>query len=100
MLKHIAVERVQCGIVDIGFEHAFAQVVEDYDACGSAQPTKGPLVEIGPYLRTGLVPNDPWGHPYIYRSPGEHGAYDIISYGADGQPGGEGNDADIGSWEL
>ena len=49
----------------------------------------------GPYLRTGLVPNDPWGHPYIYRSPGEHGPYDIISYGADGQEGGTGLAADI-----
>jgi general secretion pathway protein G len=52
----------------------------------------------GPYLRTGLVPNDPWGHPYIYRSPGEHGAYDIISYGSDGQQGGAGTAADIESW--
>jgi general secretion pathway protein G len=52
----------------------------------------------GPYLRTGLVPNDPWGHPYIYRSPGEHGPYDIISYGSDGQQGGAGTAADIESW--
>ena len=52
----------------------------------------------GPYLRTGLVPNDPWGHPYIYRSPGEHGPYDIISYGSDGQQGGTGTAADIESW--
>jgi general secretion pathway protein G len=52
----------------------------------------------GPYLRTGLVPIDPWGHPYIYRSPGEHGPYDIVSYGADGQQGGAGTAADIESW--
>jgi general secretion pathway protein G len=52
----------------------------------------------GPYLRTGLVPNDPWGRPYIYRSPGEHGPYDIISYGSDGQQGGTGTAADIESW--
>jgi general secretion pathway protein G len=52
----------------------------------------------GPYLRTGLVPNDPWGHPYIYRSPGEHGPYDIISLGSDGQQGGSGTAADIESW--
>ena len=52
----------------------------------------------GPYLRTGLVPNDPWGHAYIYRSPGEHGAYDIVSYGSDGQQGGAGTAADIESW--
>jgi general secretion pathway protein G len=53
----------------------------------------------GPYLRGGLVPNDPWGRAYIYRSPGEHGAYDIVSYGADGQEGGTGTAADIVSWQ-
>ncbi len=53
----------------------------------------------GPYLRSGLVPNDPWGHPYVYRSPGEHGPYDIVSYGSDGQEGGTGTAADIESWK-
>jgi len=42
---------------------------------------------------------DPWGNPYQYANPGTHGEIDVFSYGADGQPGGEGNDADIGSWE-
>ena len=44
------------------------------------------------------IPNDPWGNPYRYLSPGEHGAVDIYSLGADGQPGGEGVNADIGNW--
>jgi general secretion pathway protein G len=52
----------------------------------------------GPYLKK-EVPNDPWGKPYMYKSPGEHGPYDIVSYGADGVPGGEGNDRDVVSWE-
>ncbi len=52
----------------------------------------------GPYLKGNTVPNDPWGRPYVYRSPGEHGAYDIMSYGADGQEGGTGADGDITSW--
>ena len=52
----------------------------------------------GPYLKGGLVPGDPWGKPYVYRSPGEHGTYDLISYGADGQEGGTGTAADITSW--
>ena len=52
----------------------------------------------GPYLKGNAVPNDPWKRPYIYRSPGEHGAYDIMSYGADGQEGGTGAAADITSW--
>src|SRR3974390_1864184 len=52
----------------------------------------------GPYLKGSEVPNDPWGKPYIYRSPGEHGSYDIVSYGADGKEGGTGATADINSW--
>src|SRR5438046_295039 len=52
----------------------------------------------GPYLRGSAVPNDPWTRPYVYRSPGQHGSYDIISYGADGQEGGTGAGADITSW--
>lgn len=52
----------------------------------------------GPYLKKEL-PMDPWSKPYIYKSPGEHGPYDILSYGADGAPGGEGDNRDIASWE-
>jgi general secretion pathway protein G len=51
----------------------------------------------GPYL-TKNVPLDPWGNAYIYKYPGEHGEYDLISYGKDGQPGGEGEAADITNW--
>lgn len=49
----------------------------------------------GPYLRGGNVPNDPWSHSYVYRSPGEHGPYEIISYGSDGQEGGSGVASDL-----
>ena len=52
----------------------------------------------GPYLKKEL-PMDPWNKSYIYKSPGEHGPYDILSYGADGAPGGEGDNRDITSWE-
>jgi len=58
----------------------------------------GTVVWTGPYLKGNTVPNDPWGKPYVYRSPGEHGPYDIMSYGADGQQGGTGADGDITSW--
>lgn len=51
----------------------------------------------GPYLRGGVVPNDPWGHGYLYRSPGERAPYEIISLGSDGQEGGSGTAADIAS---
>jgi len=51
----------------------------------------------GPYLSKAL-PKDPWGNDYQYRSPGEHGEYDLLSFGKDGRPGGEGEDADLTSW--
>jgi general secretion pathway protein G len=51
----------------------------------------------GPYLQK-AVPPDPWGRPYNYKAPGEHGDYDLFSYGKDGQPGGTGEAADITSW--
>jgi general secretion pathway protein G len=46
------------------------------------------------------LPKDPWGNPYQYLQPGTHGEIDVISLGADGAPGGDGSDADIGSWDL
>ena len=54
----------------------------------------------GPYLKGGNLPNDPWNHPYVYRSPGERGPYEIISYGSDGQEGGSGIAADISTEHL
>lgn len=51
----------------------------------------------GPYVKK-EIPADPWGNKYIYTSPGEHDDYDIVSYGADGKAGGEGEDQDVVSW--
>ena len=51
----------------------------------------------GPYLAKS-IPKDPWGNDYRYVSPGEHGDYDLLSYGRDGRPGGDGEDADLTSW--
>lgn len=57
--------------------------------------------QAGGYLESSKVPTDPWGNPYIYRSPGEAGRdYEIISLGADGREGGEGFNADIKNWEI
>jgi general secretion pathway protein G len=53
----------------------------------------------GPYLKKKVIPQDPWGRPYRYESPGQHGEYDLYSWGRDGSPGGEGEDKDIVSWE-
>jgi general secretion pathway protein G len=64
--------------------------------------TKPATAPLPPNWKTGgyldRLPNDPWGHPYQYANPGLHGEIDVFSFGADGQPGGEGFDADIGSW--
>ncbi len=54
----------------------------------------------GGYLEKGKVPKDPWNNDYIYLSPGVNYDFDLSSYGADGEPGGEGVDRDINNWEL
>jgi general secretion pathway protein G len=51
----------------------------------------------GPYLKKD-VPLDPWGNPYVYKMPGEHGDFDLLSYGKDGQSGGTAESADITNW--
>ena len=64
------------------------------------KPTGGPAAngwKAGGYLEK--MPKDPWGNPYQFLSPGIHGEVDVFSYGADGAPGGSGDDADIGSWD-
>ena len=61
------------------------------------RPVSGAMAWNGPYLKGSVVPNDPWGNPYVYRQPGERSAYEIRSYGSDGQEGGTGTAADINS---
>jgi general secretion pathway protein G len=53
----------------------------------------------GPYLKKKAVPKDPWGNDYQYTFPGKHGAFDVVSLGSDGKPGGEGEAKDVASWE-
>ena len=65
-------------------------------------PTVGQLPRAwreGGYLEKGKVPKDPWKNDYVYLSPGLHGDYDLISYGNDGEPGGEDENADVNNWE-
>jgi general secretion pathway protein G len=66
----------------------------------TTKPTNGPATsgwKAGGYIDK--LPKDPWGNPYQYLQPGIHGEVDLFSLGADGQPGGTGEDADVGSWE-
>ena len=63
-----------------------------------AKPTAMPVPpNWKPYLEK--LPNDPWGRPYQYLNPGVKGEIDVMSFGADGQPGGDGKNADVGSWQ-
>ncbi|RYY50682.1 MAG: type II secretion system protein GspG [Comamonadaceae bacterium] len=63
-----------------------------------ARPTNPPVPgNWKPYLEK--LPNDPWGRPYQYLNPGVKAEIDVMSFGADGQPGGEGKNADVGSWQ-
>jgi len=67
------------------------QALLTHPTAGPAAPNWKPYVE--------KLPNDPWGHPYQYMNPGIKGEIDVLSFGADGQSGGEGKNADIGSWQ-
>ncbi|MCE2971770.1 MAG: type II secretion system major pseudopilin GspG [Burkholderiales bacterium] len=67
------------------------------------KPTSEPLPlnwKQGGYLERNSVPKDPWGKEYQYLNPGQRGEIDVFSLGADGQAGGEANNADVGSWQL
>jgi len=67
------------------------------------KPTSGRLpfkYREGGYLEQKRIPVDPWNNPYLYVCPGLHGDFDIVSYGADGKEGGDGNDADIRNWDM
>lgn len=80
--------------------HSYPSTEQGLDALVK-KPATPPLPsnwKEGGYLEK--LPLDPWGKPYQYLNPGLHGEIDVFSFGADGAPGGEGNDADIGSWSL
>jgi general secretion pathway protein G len=82
-------------------DNGFFPTTEQGLAALVEQPTVGRIptkFQEGGYLKK--VPVDPWGTPYVFLSPGIHGDFDIISYGGDGESGGEGKNADINSWEL
>lgn len=88
-----------------GFEKALDQFRIDVGSYPSTEQGLAALVTRpsnlsrwdGPYLSKS-VPPDPWGRPYLYKSPGDHGEFDISSTGRDGRPGGDGVDADINNW--
>lgn len=90
--------------------HAFGQALDHYRLDTGHYPTTEqglaalmdkPASEPkwnGPYLQK-AAPPDPWGNAYVFKSPGDHGEYDLLSYGKDGAPGGGGEAADLGNWD-
>ena len=75
---------------------ALEKALDQYRLDNRRYPTaEEGLVAVQPYLKKTL-PNDPWGRPYLYRTPGQRGEYEVYSYGRDGKAGGNGEDADIG----
>ncbi len=92
--------------------HLFDEVLDGYKLDNARYPSTQEGLESlvkapagasnwrGPYLKKNTIPKDPWGNDYKYTSPGEQGRnYEIVSMGADGKPGGEGENKDINSWE-
>ena len=78
--------------IDVGHYPTSEQGLEALVTQPSGEPSWA-----GPYLKKG-VPPDPWGRKYVYLQPGAHGDFDLVSYGKDGRPGGNGEDADLTNW--
>jgi general secretion pathway protein G len=106
-LKHLSNSRIQTagiqidrlgGILDLYKFGVGRYPAEDEGLEAMLTQPPGVVRWDGPYLKNRDALTDPWGQPYIYRFPGEHGPYDLFSLGGDGAEGGEGEDADITSW--
>jgi general secretion pathway protein G len=108
VMKHMGESKVKAAKVQI---EDLAQTLDMYKLDVGSYPTSEQGLDAlianpgdiqrwnGPYLRKSKVPLDPWNQEYRYTSPGEHGKFDIVSLGADGKEGGEGEDKDLNSWE-
>jgi general secretion pathway protein G len=108
VMKHMGESKVKAAKVQI---EDLSQTLDMYKLDVGSYPTSeqglNALIESpdgaqrwnGPYLRKSKVPLDPWNQEYKYTSPGEHGKFDIVSLGADGKEGGDGEDKDLNSWE-
>lgn len=97
----LEMEAMETALKRFYLDNAFYPSTEQGIQALVTQPTGGRTVKNYPadgYLLK--VPNDPWGTPYIYISPGEHGKFDIVSLGADGVEGGSGEDSDLQSWLM
>jgi general secretion pathway protein G len=108
VLSYLSDSRVKAARLQIeSFSNSLDLFYVDTGRYPSTQEGLGALLErppdaerwSGPYLRSNSVPSDPWGTPYVYRSPGAHGAYDLMSYGSKGREGGESSESEIANWQ-
>ncbi len=103
--SRVSTARVQVRMLDAAIETyrmdsaVFPTTEQGLDAL-VREPADARNYQTGGYLRQRRVPDDPWGNAYQYEDPGQHNdhSYDLWSFGADGAPGGDDNDADIGNW--
>lgn len=106
VLKYLAKAKTDTARIDIkGIGVALDLFLLDTGHYPSEQEGLAMLIEKpnggewhGPYLKSKRVPLDPWGRPYTYRFPGQHGEYDLFTFGADNAPGGTGQDQDVVNW--
>jgi general secretion pathway protein G len=97
----IQIKEIEAALNLYKIDNGYYPTTEQGLAALSAKPTTGEIPKHwkdGGYLKK--APKDPWDHEYVYLSPGEHGEFDLISLGADGQQGGEGKNADVESWTI
>lgn len=108
VMKHVGASRTRAAFLQIEELGAALDAYRlDMDAYPPTAAGLGALVQRppgaqkwnGPYLRKSVLPKDPWGRDYRYRAPGQHGAFDLYTFGADDAEGGEGEDADVVSWK-
>lgn len=103
MKARIQIESIETSLKLYKLDNGYYPTTEQGLQALVEAPTVGQLPRAwreGGYMEKGKVPKDPWGNEYVYLSPGVNGDYDLSSYGPDGEPGGEGDDTDINSWEL
>ncbi len=98
----IMVEGIETALKLYRLDNGFYPTTEQGLRALTEAPTMPPVPRNwreGGYLEKGKVPKDPWGNDFVYLCPGSHGEFDLMSYGADGQPGGDGKNKDINNWE-
>ena len=103
MKARVQIESIETALKLYKLDNGYYPTTEQGLQALVESPTVGELPRAwreGGYLEKGRIPKDPWDNEYVYLSPGIHGDLDLLSYGADGEPGGEGKDEDINNWEL